>query len=391
MSLRLGSIAAFAIVVVCAGSAAAQTAPPPVPMLEPTAEPPPASPSSCDGFSCYKRAVLDGQRFAAVGSGYTGVYVFARNAAGEWSQEAVLPVPDPSVFTCVTEDCEPPDPMEFDPDFGRALALDGDDLLVSHVRYDQPSETYDARVYVFHRYGSTWRHTQTIDDGCFSTSLLLAERGTAFLGTCVYQRTWFGRYRFVQELRTTDGAGFGYPGAFDGRTAVFGGLDAVYVFERFRFGWRQVQKLESTAANTEFASALAVDGGTIAVGAPGTPGAVAERPGAVHLFTRRVWGFRPTQVLTNPYPYGESEHGVIRRFGISVAIDGGRLLASGETLYPFADFQPMSYLYQSRWGRFTPSAALAGSAHSVYIDRGWALVDSDGLRGGTYPLLYALP
>lgn len=394
MSLRLGSLAGFAVVVVCAASAAAQSSPPVVPVLEPTAEPPPASPSPCDEFSCYKRAVLDGNRFAAVGQDYTGVYVFARDAAGAWVQEAVLPVPDPSVYACSSEGCQPPDPMEFDPDFGLGLALDGDDLLVSHVHYDQASDTRDARVYVFHRFGSTWRHTQTIDEGCFATYPLLLEQGTALLGTCAYARTWFGRYRFVQELQTTDGQGFGFPGDFDGRTAVFGAFRAAYVFERFRYGWRQVQKLEPTdpSVDTGFGLAVAVSGDTIAVGAPQTPSEIPERTGVVHVYTRRAWGFRPTQVLSNPYPYGESEQNVIRRFGTAVAVDSGRLLASGETLYPFADPLPMNYLYQARWGRFAPTAALAaGGAHSVSIDRRWALVDSDGLRTGTYPVLFALP
>jgi hypothetical protein len=74
-----------------------------------------------------------------------------------------------------------------------------------------------------------------------------------------------------------------------------------------------------------------------------------------------------------------------------VATDFGRVLAGGEVWYPYADFLPMVYLYQSRWGRFVPKAVLsAGRASGLFLDRGWALVDVTGLRTGTFPVLFEL-
>jgi hypothetical protein len=119
------------------------------------------------------------------------------------------------------------------------------------------------------------------------------------------------------------------------------------------------------------------------------PGLEETRPGAVHLYFRRGFlGWVPGRTLTNPIPYDGEQ----RSFGDAVDIQAGRLLASGSTVYPFAAYVPMIYLYEFGAEGFRPVALLdAAAARSVKLSRGSALVDVRGVRFGTVPQVFELP
>jgi len=358
---------------------------------------PPGTPSGCNGFYCYTLTAFGGDRLAAVGAAYAAVYVFARNSANEWVFEAMLPAPDPNVYLPPSDPEMPPrDPLEYDEYFGLGLAVDDDELMVSHQRFDEPSNTYDARVYVYRRRGSSWNHVQTIDEPCGLHSIALdSKNDTAFIGTCAYGKR-FGRYFREQRLESADGQPFGAPIALDGRTVAFGattdnnGVGAVYVFERRWNRWRQVQKItpRDPVPDTGFASTIGLSGPTLAVGAPSTAGEIPLRPGVVHVYTRGFLGFRRTQVLENPYP--EDNEGQ-RNFGTAVAVNRWNLLVGGDYLYRFADPIPMVHVYRPFWGWWVPTAALnISNSQSIVADGRWVMTTGMGQRGGAFPALFPL-
>jgi hypothetical protein len=148
---------------------------------------------------------------------------------------------------------------------------------------------------------------------------------------------------YVKAFNSRAGFGFGTSVAIDGDTAVFGapfenssgfGVDgnetstgsanagAAYVAIRGADGkWaRQAYLKAGDAAHVddEFGRSVAVDGDTVAVGAPGFD----AHAGAVHLFTRAgsTWSYQAT--LTEPLP----DQG--NRFGEHVALQGDRLIVA---------------------------------------------------------------
>lgn len=110
---------AFAFVGVVVGltlSAAAHAQP--VPSLAPSFTLDGAEPSPCFEFACFSHSAFDGNTLVAVGAVLPNVYVWVRDSAGAWSQQAVLTRPDPNA---------PPSDQEF----GSLLAIDGNDVVVS--------------------------------------------------------------------------------------------------------------------------------------------------------------------------------------------------------------------------------------------------------------------
>ncbi|RMF65607.1 MAG: hypothetical protein D6746_00210, partial [Bacteroidetes bacterium] len=149
------------------------------------------------------------------------VYVYRVNAEGVWEEAQRLTVPRAK-----------------EPDgFGRALALDGDRLLVGANLSDR-------------------------------------EAGAAY----VFERNGAGRWGLVTRLATGGaGARFGTSVALAGETALVaaprqGEVGAVYVYRRTEWGnWVQAARLEAPGGQPgdRFGTGLATDGTTVLVGAPG--------------------------------------------------------------------------------------------------------------------------
>ena len=148
------------------------------------------------------------------------------------------------------------------------------------------------------------------------------------------------------KLTAADGADddeFGYSVAIDGNTAVVGahqpeyqdendmtvevGPGAAYVFVKADGAWSQAAKLTapSPVTNDEFGYSVAVDGGTVVVGAPGSN----SNTGAVYVFTKpdAEEGWASTSIAATLTAFG-AEGG--DEFGISVAVDGTTVVVGGD-------------------------------------------------------------
>ncbi len=148
------------------------------------------------------------------------------------------------------------------------------------------------------------------------------------------------------KLTADDGADddeFGYSVAIDGNTTVVGahqpeyqdendmtvevGPGAAYVFVKADGAWSQAAKLTapSPVTNDEFGYSVAVDGGTVVVGAPGSN----SNTGAVYVFTKpdAEEGWASTSIAATLTAFG-AEGG--DEFGISVAVEGTTVVVGGD-------------------------------------------------------------
>jgi len=187
-------------------------------------------------------------------------------------------------------------PLTLREQFGTSVAVIGDDVLIGEARPAKGSGV----VHIYRRSGSEW-----------------TRQG---------------------EIRASDRAddGFGFRIASDGNTLVISALNSfspgassAYVYERSPSGeYRQVAQLwpQDSAGVSYFGFAVAIDEGTILVGAPldgGTESELQSGTGAVYVYERTAAGTwsRTARIV----PSDSMTQGV---FGVSVALDGGRALAT---------------------------------------------------------------
>lgn len=147
---------------------------------------------------------------------------------------------------------------------------------------------------------------------------------------------------YVKAFNSRASFGFGSSVALDGDTAVIGapaedsysggvdgneastgaiGAGAAYVAIRgsnSKWARQAYLKAESPLKDDTFGSAVAIDGNTIAVGAPGDNSA----QGAVYIFARTGSTWSQQAIVSEPVPAGGNN------FGTAVAIQGNRLVAS---------------------------------------------------------------
>jgi hypothetical protein len=275
-----------------------------------------------------------------------GAYVYVRSGT-TWSQQQMLLPADAANSYRI----------------GYSVAIDGETAVVSAPRHTVGSKLNQGVVYIFVRSGTTWTQQQqfTSSDGAQSDefgSAVAIKGDTVLVGawnnnssrgaTYVFTRsgtTWTQQ----QKLTASDivvGDQFGAAVALTADTAVIGsrqdlgcgtctvGPGAAYVFARSGSTWPQQQKLTAgDGANGDaFASAVAIDRDTIAVGAyrndesPTVP----DR-GAVYVFVRSGATWSLQQKLRgsngNTLPSG---NGGDNLFGQAVAV-GGNTIVAGAT------------------------------------------------------------
>ncbi len=185
--------------------------------------------------------------------------------------------------------------VEYEDNFGHAVAIDGDWVLIGSPLDDDIAEQSGA-VYAYRRSGSDWR--------------------------------------FVQKLKASDamfGAQFGQAVAMEGSIAVIGAdLDdpmgvnnagSAYVFERVNDAWIHRAKLWAGDAspNSSFGEAVDVSGGVIVIGSWRATG-VSWLSGLAYVFEGAGSSWVQTARLI-PSDAGQGD-----AFGCSVAVDGGRIL-----------------------------------------------------------------
>lgn len=201
--------------------------------------------------------------------------------------------------------------------FGDSLDLEGDTIAVGAPRGDTPETGFAGAVYLYER-GSTgsWVQTDLLagQDSAlgdeFGTSvdlkgdrLLVGARsaephgltreGAAYL----FERTSDGWEQQAKLIPSAPGfqARFGDQVALDGDTVLIGAhlnreegrnAGAAFIFELVGGEWTETAHLRPSnpGVSPQFGAAVALEGSTAMVGAPGGPGS--DHPGAVHIFER---------------------------------------------------------------------------------------------------------
>ena len=214
--------------------------------------------------------------------------------------------------------------------FGAALALDGDRLAVG-VPQRLAGGLDRGELRVFTRAGGTWAREQVL-----------------------------------LPAASADGDVFGSAVALEGDTLVIGrpqvgsaatGPGSVHVFVLVAGVWQEQALLNApagAAAGTAFGSSLALQAGTLVVGAPGEdPGGGAT--GAVHVFTGggATWTEQAMLVPMGAGPGNEVGH--------AVALDGDRLLVGAPLDAAAGQAAGRTVLYERVAGTWTESQDLAPS------------------------------
>ncbi|HEX8283315.1 MAG TPA: Calx-beta domain-containing protein [Pyrinomonadaceae bacterium] len=287
--------------------------------------------------------IFVGRHFTQVGNNARtrgAVYVFTRSGT-TWTQA-------PTPLT-------PSDAADGDL-FGSSLAVDGGTLVVGALQKNNGGTFFQGAAYVFTGAGASWSQQAKLlaDDGGFANffGFSVAVSGdTAVVGApgqagvsadsgrgaaYVFARSG-AAWAQQQKLLASDGAAgdaFGFSVGVSGETAVVGSrLDSVgsvggqgsaYVFQRAGTVWTEQQHLfgvETVQRNDTFGGSVAINGDTIAVGAPAHEivASIANH-GAVYVFTRsgNVWARTDKLIHSDPAPDA---------LGTSVAFDGSSIIA----------------------------------------------------------------
>lgn len=146
----------------------------------------------------------------------------------------------------------------------------------------------------------------------------------------VYRRDASGAWTEQAQLTASDAAigdGFGAALALEGGTLLVGATDqnggrgAVYVFQRDGDAWQQAAQLTATdgAEGDGFGAALALEGDIALIGAPGS----ADRTGAVYAFRRESAG-----TWSSDGELQASDAAADAGFGAALALDGDAALVA---------------------------------------------------------------
>jgi hypothetical protein len=239
--------------------------------------------------------IVAGARFAdSAGVDAGAAYVFRRDAAGGWGEEARL----------VADDA-----VEHDR-FGNAVALDGDTLVVgAHAHHELGRKAGAAYVFRFRR--GTWRQEAR-----------LAVPGSLRFGHAVA----------VSGDRIVVGA----PGDLVGNLPA----GAAYVFHRQGSSWRQEARLTARDAEARdlFGAAVAVSGDLVAVGAPADDDQ-GSMTGAAYVFRHQGGSWRQEAKLL------AEDAAALGEFGKAIALDGETVVAGAEGAGDVGKFAGAAYVF----------------------------------------------
>lgn len=261
---------------------------------------------------------------------FLAVFTNVIPSLGQWVHEATL-VPD-NVYT--------------GPQFGSAVALDDDLLVVGSSRY---AYGYGA-AFLYSRSGDSWVQELKFTGGfyaklgysadvCGNTAIIgaVADQGTGMIGGAAYivERSEGGSWGNVEQIFSNDlatGDGFGGSVSTDGNYCIIGatwddnshGNDAgaAYIFEQTDSGWNQVAKLigSDAVADDHFGISVAIDGDWAIVGSY-FHDSLAECSGAAYVYKRSETGWLETAKLVPSVV--DSAY-----FGQTVIIEGNRAIVS---------------------------------------------------------------
>ena len=255
-------------------------------------------------------------------------------------------------------------------EFGGSVAIDGDTIVIGANGKDDNT----GAVYVLRASDGKQLATLTADDGASADNFGVSVAtdgdtvvvGAMYAGTggaaYVFRKSWFGdTYAQMAKLTANDAAAddrFGTSVAVDGGTVVIGawgddddGSDsgAVYVFRTTDGGatYGQVAKLTAAdaAASEYFGLSLAIAGDTVVVGASGDDDA-GTSSGSAYVFRTTDGGatYPPMAKLT------ASDAAYIDWFGWSVAIDGATVVVGA---YGDYSYRGAAYVFRTSDGGAT--------------------------------------
>jgi len=333
----------------------------------------------------------------AGGTDAGAAYIFVRSA-GSWVQQQRLTASDGAALD----------------QFGRAVAVSGDTVVVGALQADHAGGSDAGAAYVFVRTGTTWREQAKLtapdaapDDQfgflvTISGNTLVAgshlddnqngpEAGSAY----VFSRSGTA-WTMEQKLVAPDGIAddrFGFPLALDGSTLVVGsyrndtagGVDtgSVYVFVRAGTGFTLQQKLAAPdgAPDDQFGRWVSVSRDTLVASSILDDNANGADAGSAYVFVRSGSAWTLQQKLTAD-DGAESD-----QFGRSVAVSG-ELLAVGAYLDDTAAgpdagtahvFLRSGTTWTARW-RLAPADTAAGDllGRAVAFSGSAVVVGSEG-------------
>jgi hypothetical protein len=316
-------------------------------------------------------------------------YVFTHNGA-TWTQQALLVASDGAAAD----------------EFGRAVALSGDAVLIGSPQQDVSGKSDAGAAYLFTRSGATWTERQklTAVDGAagdeFGGSVALLGGETALVGANNHDVAGKidagAAYVFVPlearpvwiqqaELTAADGAigdGFGCSVAVSGETALIGAENhdlpakfdagAAYVFTRSAGVWTQQQMLSAAdgAAGDFFGTGVALSLDTALVGATAHDSVGKADDGAAYVFTRSAGAWTQQQMLTAADGAADDE------LGSAVAVDGDTALVGAMGRHTGGGaYAGAAYVFRRSAGTWTqqPPLTIAGAAAHDFLGAAVAL------------------
>jgi uncharacterized repeat protein (TIGR01451 family) len=259
-------------------------------------------------------------------------YVFVRSG-GTWSPQQKLTAADGAA----------------DDRFGASVAISGDTAVVGAPADDVGANANQGSAYVFIRTGTVWSQQQklTAADGAADDEFgnaVAASGDTAVVGAYLDDAFRGAAYVFVrsagawsqqQKLTAADAAAgdmFGQSVALSQDTVVVGApqddlayssMGSAYVFARAGTVWSQQQKLTAAdgAISDLFGQSVGVSGDRALVGAHFDDVGANTDQGSAYLFVRAGTVWSQQQKLT------ALDGAAQDRFGVSVAISGGAVVA----------------------------------------------------------------
>ena len=349
---------------------------------------------------------IDGD-FAIVGAtgaqsaaGVTGAaYIFRRDSSG-WIQQTKL----------IAEDAVQND------SFGFAVDIDENTVVVGAPNSDS-GETNSGAVYIFQREGETWsQRTKLISD--VPASWTNFGRAVAIDGNYVIVGRPYGdgsSYAGAAYVFAFDGSGwsqqaklaagnpyeedeFGTSVAISSEYAIVGatydGSGAAHIFKRIGDSWQFQARLTAsdTTFSIDFGASVAIDSDYAVVGATYAE-VFGYEAGAAYVFKREGNNWIETVKLTAGDPSDSSY------FGAAVAMDGQKVIVGAEYAMHNGQQSGAAYIYELEESVWTQKnklvadspAEYSGFGSAVDIDASYAIVgvpdiekDGFGYAGSAY-------
>jgi len=331
--------------------------------------------------------IVVGARFAAIGgvAGQGAAYVFERSGT-TWTQQAKLAATDGAAFD----------------GYGNAVAIDGDTVVVGAQNATVNGNTSQGAAYVY-AFDGGWNLESKLaaSDGAAWVQFgrAVSVRGDSVLvgavsatvganqgqgAAYVYTRdggSWSERTRLVAG----DGEawdGFGGAVALDAGQAIIGassngmaGQGAAYVFVGSGTSWSEQGKLVAGDAfnGDGFGTSVALSGGVAIAGSLFSDLAVAQNAGAAYVYTRSggAWSQQAKLVAADASDGAE--------FGIGAALDGSTALIGAEFASGTDGWPGAGYVFDAGAGTCTtPLVEAFDGVAAPGLPSGWSVAVAQG-------------